>query len=207
MAQAKKADSVEDVGKIQFFGTPDRNVRGEISSSIPAWMLRQHVEELEEDVARQSRALEFNRLPAENIPYAREELRALKARLKEIQDSRPKLVGAQKDAVAKVRGELAEQIRATMPTLRDDRNGFVRPHDEYRRLKERHIKIDPKMAESLGIEAKGGKITGDQANRAYSILSAALNENGSTENLRRDFGQSAYRTEDPFTQEILSHGR
>jgi len=200
MAYTKKSD-------IEFFGAPDRNVRGEISSSIPAWMLTQHVDELEESVNMKRRALDQNRIPADSRPYMESELKDEEARLKEIKASAPKLTGPQKDEVAKARQLLADQIRETAPSLRDDRNGFVKPHDEYRRLKTPHIKIDATMANALGMKTQGGKITGDQANRAYKILSAAIGEDGSPERLRRDFGQTAYRTEDPMTQEILKNGR
>jgi hypothetical protein len=75
MAPSKKADTIE------FFGSADRNIKGEISSSVPAWMLSQHVEELQESVNMKERALKFNRIPAENRPYAEEELRAERERL------------------------------------------------------------------------------------------------------------------------------
>ena len=207
MAVAKKEETKADVGAIEFFGEPDRNTRGQISSAIPAWMMEQHIEELQESVDRMARSLEYGQVPAESIPYMKSELERERARLKAIKSSRPNLSGPEKDAVAKARANLAGQIRNTAPTLRDDREGFVRPHDEYKRLKSRHITIDEGVAKSLGIKTHGGKITGDQANRAYSILSAALNEDGNTEKLRRDWGQTAYRTEDPLTQEILGNGR
>lgn len=207
MAVAKKEAEKVDVGKIEFFGEPDRNTRGQISSAIPAWMMEQHIEELQENVDRMARSLEYGQVPAESIPYMKSELERERARLDKIKSSKPELKGPAKDAVAKARANLAGQIRNTAPTLRDDRNGYVRPHDEYKRLKSRHITIDEGVAKSLGIEPHGGKITGDQANRAYSILSAALNEDGSTEKLRRDWGQSTYRTEDSLTQEILGNGR
>jgi len=193
--------------EIEFFGTPDRNVRGEISSSIPSWLLSQHVEELEESVAQKERALRGNRIPLENRPYAEAELDEQRERLIKILNSKPKLTDAQRDTVAKARQTLAEAIRLTAPSVIEDKNGFVKPHDEYRRLKTAHIKFDEGMAASLGMKTVGGKITGDQANRAYKILSGALGEDGSTEKLRRDYGNMAYRTTDPMTQEILKNGR
>jgi hypothetical protein len=62
-----------------------------------------------------------------------------------------------KTRLRKTRQMLAEQITSSAPTIRDDRGGFVRPHDELNRLKGRHIKIDKGMAESLGIKPIGGK--------------------------------------------------
>lgn len=193
--------------EIEFFGAPDRNVRGEISSSIPSWLLSQHVEELEESVAQKERALKGNRIPLENRPYAEAELDEQRKRLVEILNSKPSLTASQKDEVAKARQTLAEAIHSTAPSVIEDKNGFVKPHDEYRRLKTPHIEFDKSMAASLGMKTVNGKITGDQANRAYKILSGALGENGDTEKLRRDYGNMAYRTTDPMTQEILNNGR
>jgi hypothetical protein len=197
------AERAEKTSDIQFFGEVDRNRHGNISSAIPAWMLNQHIDELKESIGRKERALARNEIEPGHREYARQELETEKAKLKGIMESRPNLTGKQKDELIKVRAEIAEQIKNTMPTLRDSREGFVRPYDEFRRLKEPSFKVDPALAKSLGVKVTNGKVTGDGLNRMYGIISAAVGEDGSIERLRRDRGQGSYRTMDHDTREAL----
>jgi hypothetical protein len=72
-----------------------------------------------------------------------------------------------------------------------------------KRLKTKHISIEPALAKALGVKAVNGKISGDEANKCYQILGRAIGESTSVEALRRDGNTEAYQTIHDLTQVIL----
>ena len=190
-------------GKIQFFGEVDLNREGGRVSDVPAWCFDVHINELEETIARKKRQIKLGIIAPDSVQMMREEIRTDEERLKSIQDSKPALTGSQKDKVYKAYQRLAERIRDTMPTRKEMADGLVSAHEELRRCKEKHISISPEIAKACMVKPVSGKISGDEANKCYRILGAALGESTSTEKLRRDGGGEAYKTMEAFTQAIL----
>jgi len=61
-----------------------------------------------------------------------------------------------------------------------------------KRMKTKHIQIDPQMAAALGVKPVHGKISGDEANKCFQILGKFLGESTNIESLRRDGNSEAY---------------
>jgi hypothetical protein len=202
---AKKAETtVKSESKIQFFGEVDLNDQGGIASEMPAWYFDVHIEKMSDDIGRKERQLERGQIELELVPMIREEIKREKAKLKKIIDSKPSLSGAQKDRVARAYESIGRQIKDTMPTRKETKQGLVSPHDELARLKgKKHIKIDPSIASACGVKPVHGKITGNEANKCYQILGKALGENTNVERLRRDGNTEAYKTIHDLTKAIL----
>jgi len=181
--QVKKESS-----KIQFFGEVDLNDDGEIRSDMPAWYLEPHIDYMEEDISRKETALAQNRIVADQVPMVKEEIKQERKRLSEIKNSKPVLNDVQKDRCARAYESLKHQISDSMPTRKQAKDGLVNPYDEMKRLKEKHITIEPALAKSLGVKTDHGKITGDAANKCFQILGKVLGEPTNPETLRRDHG-------------------
>lgn len=191
-------------GKIQFFGEIDLNDKtGGIRSDMPAWYFDVHISELEEGIARQKRQLESGAIDGDQVPRIKNEIAAGEARLKQITSGKPKLEGTQKDRVFRVYESLQKQIKDTMPTHRENERGLVSPHEELKRQKSKHIKVDTEIAKACGVKSVHGKISGDEANKCYKILGKALGEPTNIERLRRDGNSEAYQSMHDLTNAIL----
>ena len=193
----------EPESKIQFFSEIDMNEKGNITSSMPAWYFEAHIDELRETIGRKERALERGYIDQDQIFRVREELKLERKQLKGIEDSKPKLGGRNKDRCWNAYKSLQDQIAETMPTRKENFDGLVSPQAELKRLKTKHIKIDPEIAKACGVNVVKGHITGDEANKCYQIIGRALGENTYTEKLRRDGNTEAYRSMNELTQTIL----
>lgn len=188
---------------IQFFGSVDKNKDGKIASSLPAWFHDVQLEKLTEEVSRKERQIGRGEVPPDHVFMVKNEVENLKKKITEIQMSKPTLRGGQKDMVHKEYQQLASQIADSMPTRREDRNGFVNPRDELKRMKSPHIAISQKMADACGVKPVNGKISGDQAARCYKMMGKVLGENTNVEKLRKEGHSESYRTMNELTEKIL----
>lgn len=193
----------ESEGKIQFFSEIDMDEHGKIRSEMPVWYFDAQIEELREGIGRKERSLERGEIIQEQIPTVREELIKERAKLKKIEQSKPELKGANKDKAWRAYESLGKQIKDSMPTRKQNHDGLVNPHEELKRLKGKHIKIDTEIAKACGVSVLHGKVTGDEANKCYQILGRALGENSNPEALRRDGNAEAYHSMNDLTQAIL----
>lgn len=189
---------------IQFFGDIDLTDDNRIRSPLPAWYQKAAIAELEENIGRKKRALKNRMIKEDLIMRTEAEIKAEEERLNEIVSSLPKLNSAQRDRCASSYKMLADQIRESMPTRKQTRDGLVSPQKEYQRLKvAKHIKIDPDIAAACGVRPQNGKITGTEAATCYKILGGALGEETNIEHLRRDGNSEAYQSMNDLTQAIL----
>ena len=193
----------ESEGKIQFFSEIDMDDHGNITSEMPVWYFDAQIEELREGIGRKERALERGFIIQEQIPLVKEELIKERAKLKRIKQSKPELKGANKDKAWRTYESLGKQIKDSMPTRKQAHDGLVNPHEELKRLKGKHVKIDTEIAKACGVNVIHGKVTGDEANKCYQILGRALGENSNPEALRRDGNIEAYQSMNDLTQAIL----
>jgi len=198
-----KVEAQEPETKIQFFSEADMNDKGYITSSMPAWYFDAHIDELRETMERKERAIKMGMVAQEDIFRTREEIKKEKAKLKSIENSKPELKGANKDRCWGAYKSLQDQIKYTMPTRKEAKDGLVSPQQELKRLKSKHIKVDTEIAKACGVNVVKGHITGDEANKCYQILGRALGENTYTEALRRDGNTEAYKSMDDLTKAIL----
>lgn len=199
---AKKSTS-EPKSKIQFFGEIDLNDDGNIRSDMPAWYLDRHIDELEENVLRRENMLKRGAVTGDQVPILKEQIKADKARLKAIEETRPNLTDAQRDRCWKMYESLSGQIKSSLHTRKQSKDGLVDPYNELKRMKSKHIKVDPELAAACGVRPHQGKISGDEANKCYQILGKALGENTNPEALRRDGVSEAYQSSHDLTQLIL----
>jgi len=186
--------------KIQFFGDVDRRHKRadeRIASEYPAFYFPTKLEELKENIDKTKRQISMGLIPASELPYAKAELEKSEKRLKEIKSSLPKLSGKEKDALAKVYGELGEQIADAMFTRTAMKKGLADAHEEARRMSEPIIKVGDagKMFENMGITPVDGKVSRNQASRAWKIIGKVLGESSNTESLRRDMKTGVYMAE------------
>lgn len=189
--------------KIRFFGEVDLNDKGGRISDIPSWCLNVHMEEMEEGIARKQRQIDMGIVAPESVYAMREEIKMEKERLDSVKSGKPELTGTQKDKCFNAYKLLGERIRDTIPTRKEMNDGLVNAHDELKRMKDKHISISPEIAKACMVKSVNGKISGDEANKCYRILGAALGENISPERLRRDGGGEAYKSMEALTQAIL----
>jgi hypothetical protein len=188
---------------IQFFGDVDLNENNKIRSFLPAWYFDRAIDDMQESIDRKKRALKMRTIKEDMIPRTEAEIKAESERLTEIISSKPKLLGPQKDKCAEAYKMLADQIAASLPTRKQSRDGLVSPHDELKRMKTKHITVDPGIAAACGVKTSGGKISGDEAARCYKILGKILDEPTNVETLRRDGNSEAFQSMHDLTQAIL----
>jgi len=180
----------KELNDIQFFSSIDRKGKradGAITSEYPAFYFYTHYEELQESTDKQQRQVDLGLVPASELPRIKAELKRNNDRLAEIQEANPKL-GPEKDAVHKLYKELEESISDSMYTRSDMQKGLVDAHEEARRMTDPIIPIkgNEKFFHNMGITARNGKVSRNEASRAYKIMGKALGENTNTERLRRD---------------------
>ena len=176
---------------INFFGSVDRKGKredGAVTSEYPAFYFHTQYDELKENTEKAERQIELGLIPASELPYAKAQVKRNRERMEDIQKSNPKLSGPQKDEVYSVYKDLADQISDSMYTRSDMKKGLVDAHEEARRMSEPIIAIPgkEKFFHNMGIKAIGGKISRNDASRAYKIMGKVLGENTNTEHLRRD---------------------
>jgi hypothetical protein len=189
---------------IQFFGEIDRvggTKTGTIKHSFPAWYFTNKLEELSFEIndLRNTIQDEGNLVGAhkDSIPELKRELASKESQMAQIVDSMPKLSPKDKDAIASVYGELGAQIRDSMFTYTDMQRGTASAHEEARRQKEACINVPhgaTMLMQNMGINAKqGGKISRDEAAKAWKIFGRLLGEPTNVETLRKDFAGGSYK--------------
>lgn len=182
---------------IQFFGNVDRKGKtkeGAITSEYPAFYFHNHYEDLKETTERQERQIEIGLVPPSELPYVKAEVERNKQRMIDIKKANPRLSGPQKDAIHKTYKELGESIADSMYTRTDMHKGLVDAHEEARRMSKPIISVKgkEKFLHNMGITAENGKISRNQASRAYKIIGKVLGENTNVEKLRRDRKTGTY---------------
>ena len=194
---------MEQDERIKFFGEVDLNSDGNRVSDVPSWCFDVHIDEMEELIGRKKRQIEMGIIAQESIHQMKEEIQMEEERLNQIKSSKPVLTDKQRDKAYNAYKALAERITDTLPTRKEMEQGLVSAHDELKRMKDKHISISPEIAKACMVKSVNGKISGDEANKCYRILGAALGENASPERLRRDGGGESYKTMEALTQAIL----
>lgn len=173
----------------KYFGEADRDAKGKIGSSYPAWYFETQKEELEESVAKKRRALDGGMVSPENLPFQLQELKQEEAKLKEIQDAKPVLKDVELDKVVKTRKELGESIGETLFTHDEMTTGKASPQEEQRRMTDRIIKVSSDgmahACKDCGVTIQNGHITRNEAAKVWKIMGKLLGESSNIEDLRK----------------------
>jgi len=177
------------VDGVEFFGDTDKNKSGNISSEAPAWYFKQHKENLENEISSTKNRLDRGEVPEAQKPETMAELARMRRKLDAINESQPKLNDSQKDIIAKTRSVLGDKIKDAMFTRTEMKMGLADAHEEARRMADPCIKVSHE--EAVLIKKAGGRISNDgkvsrnDAEKAWKLMGRSIGENSNTESLRR----------------------
>lgn len=189
---------------IEFFGEVDKNKKGEIASEMPSWFHDAHLDVLEESVAKKKRQIKRDQIPQETIHTVKNEIKKKEAKIKAIKQSIPKLIGGQKQKVADQYHKLRNMIADSMPNELEVKKGFVKPQEELKRWKTPNIKVDPELAKACNVKVtKDGLVSGDGANKMFSLMGKRLGESYDIERIRKPGRTEAYKSMEELTAKIL----
>jgi len=184
------------MGEIEFFGTPDRKggePDGKIGSEYPAWYHDGLVDDLREEVGKSERSMKYmdehDILDYTTRARLTKQIKAKKKRIEEIEASRPKLRGKDKDDLYRVYQELGDQVKEGLFTRSEMKLGSVSGQEEASRMIDPKIRLrmEPELAKSLNLNiTSDGMISRSQAAKGWKILGSLLGEPTNVENLRSD---------------------
>lgn len=173
------------MANFSFFGKVDINSKGKIGSEYPAWIMRTHMEELQESIGQKERALKAGVVDAANKPYHIEILNKEKGRLGEIMASKPTLSVNERSKVANEYTSLKGRIADSMFTRADMNLGLADAHEEARRMVTPCIDVDKTVAKACNVLVKDGKVSRNGAVKMFKIIGSYLDAPTNAESLRR----------------------
>ena len=187
---------------MEIFGEVDRKGGGKTaptSSTYPAYYFKEHVEQLEEETGRLRRSIEDGTVDAKYLPAVKEEYRLNKEKLDKVNASAPKLSSNDKDKLDRFIKEIGDQVSDLMPTHTDMQRGTASPQDEVRLMhKEGCVSTGghKQLFADMGITPrKNGKVTRNEAAKAWKIASSLRGRPTNTELLRKDRVGHSYKHE------------
>jgi hypothetical protein len=171
---------------ILWFTEVDKNDKGKVANDYPAYYF--DASELKEEIRILSGQIEDGVYEGKRKREACERLAARKERLDKIEEGRPKLSGSVKDRVAKVSRELGEQIRDSMFSYDSHWQQRADPHTVAERMVTPCIEIKngdvAAFAEQRGMRIVNGKISQNDAQTIYKVMSKVLGESSDVDRLR-----------------------
>jgi hypothetical protein len=199
MAQDARSAGIED---IQFFTDVDKKFEKKqeiLTSTYPAWYFDQQLAAQKEELKQRKRRPADDEIVPSGPEYAAE-TRLLEAKVKEVEASRPKLNGPQKNFLTREVANLEAGIKETLFTYDDMQTGEASAHEELKRQMNPCVKIDKRLASMLNLKSyKGGMVSRDDATIATQICNKLLGENTNCEKLRPKSMTCRTRKVAPFT--------
>jgi hypothetical protein len=186
---------------IDFFGVHDRTGKGgQKSSTVAGWLKTRRLqvlrEEIEEDEHRLTRNTALGLSDVESHAREKALIAEKRQRYDELVSSKPSLGGKEKDFLAGVRKNLAEQIKSGKQPRSDCLRGSASPFVMRQRCDEKWVDARPfpGLCRANGFEPDSeGRITGNEADFLYMHISGALDEDPSVEALRPDTNDDTYK--------------
>src|SRR3990172_7732653 len=112
---------------IRFFAEFEKHPKGGYKSEMPAWYSPKMLEDLKEELKGKEHALRIGvKLPNED--EVRQQAVELKSRISEIESSKPKCTGKQKDELDALQKQLGEKIRDSMYSRDEMSMRLADPH-------------------------------------------------------------------------------
>ena len=173
---------------IQFFGEFEKHPKGGFRSEYPAWMHTKLLSDMKDELKQKQKVLDM-RVPVANEGELREQIREMKARIDEIESSKPKLSPKMKDEMLRVSEELEEHIKGTLFSRDEMRLGLADAHRELERSMKKHIPIRADLAEAAGVKLEKGKFgSREDAVKVWRLTRRAVDSDLHTnpEYLRRE---------------------
>ena len=165
---------VQETSKgIQFFGEFEKHPKGGYRSEYPAWMHGKLLSDMKDELKGKQKALDM-RLPNANEAELREQIREMKTRIDDIESSRPKLTGKNKDDLMKVSDELEGHIKGTLFTRDEMRLGLADAHRELDRSMKPTIPLRKDIADAAGVKLEKGKASREGAIKAWRLIRRAV---------------------------------
>ena len=147
----------EKPGKgIQFFGEFEKHPKGGYRSEYPAWMHTKLLSDMKDELKGKQKALDM-RLPNANEAELREQIRDMKARIDDIESSKPKLSAKMQDELKSAWEDLETGIKESLFTRDEMRLGLADAHRELERSMKKCIPIRADLAEAAGVKLEKGK--------------------------------------------------
>lgn len=174
------------MSEVKFFGDIDRDYKGNINSSYPAWYFDNNIELLEQTIDSLRNRIENHKSHYEDLPYLQATLRADEKRLQLILESKPKLTNKQKDDLFEDYKSLGKSISDSFFSISEMKMGTVSAHSEYRKQKNPYIPINSSLAKCFGLKVFDGLISRDNAIRVWKIIGKLTGEPTNPEILRKD---------------------
>lgn len=173
---------------IEVFGKVDRNKDGVVVSEYPAWYFDRKKTELREKINHDRAMLDGGYVSADRIGIMKEQLRDMESRLAEIEKSKPKLEGKEKDEIGKVRKDLGGNVKGAMFSYSEMQKGTADAHEEARRMTEPDV-VELKgsayeFAKKCNVPMDGNKVSRTSAEKVWKIASKLLGVMSNTEALR-----------------------
>lgn len=173
---------------IEVFGSVDKDKEGKVNSEYPAWYFDRQKKELEESIAQARAMIDGEYIASGRMGIAKEELRQMEDRLKEIEKSKPKLEGKEKDEIAKVVKDVGGNVKSTMFTYSEMHKGLADAHEEASRMVNNDV-VELKgaayeFAKKCGIPLDGNKTSRTGAEKMWKIGRKLLGEMSNAEVLR-----------------------
>lgn len=163
-------ETVQEVKEkgIQFFGEFEKHPKGGYRSEYPAWMHQQLLTDMKDELKSKQKALDM-RIQNANEAELREQVKEMKARIDDIESSRPKLTAKAKDDLMRVSEELEVGIRGTLFTRDEMKLGLADAHRELERSMKKCIPIRPDLASAAGIKLEKGKGSREDAIKVWRL--------------------------------------
>jgi hypothetical protein len=178
---------------ITFYGKIDRNKAGKISSSIPAWAMTTHKENMREEIAARRRKLERGEVPLDRVMEFKAEIEKDEAKFADIENSKPKLNPTEEKQVEDAYTLLGSAIANAKFSREDMRTGRADAHEEARRISQPCIRINSGIADICKnnnirvTENKDGLLVNRRdAELAYKLCGHYMGAETNTEWLRKD---------------------
>lgn len=182
---------------MELFGKIDRDYKGKLKGSYPAYYFKQQIYELEEGIRTTENRLKMDLIPPDSIPRAKADLHADKEKLREIKDSTPKLSQGERDRLWKCYKYLCMVIGESLFTRSQMHLGQADAHEEAKRMVNPCIKLEGDLV-SLANECnckvtKNLLVCRNDAARIFKIIGCLLGESTNIEVLRKDNLTSAIK--------------
>ena len=192
---------------MEIFCEVDRKDGGKtapISSTYPAYCFREQIDQLEEETESLKRRIEMGAIEPQYLPAHKEELRIKQEKLDKIYQAKPKLSSKDIDKLARFQKEIGEEISRIMPSYTEMQRGTASPQDEVRKMhREGCVSIEghKQLFSDMGIKPRrNGKVTRNDAAKAWKIARSLLGEPTNVETLRRDHVGHSYTAERSLAQ-------
>jgi hypothetical protein len=176
-------------GKMEFFGSVDKDVRNNVTSEYPAWYFATHLDNMTEEHDSLIRRMERGEIPLDHLPYARQEASAIKERIDEIKSSKPVIRDNERTKLQKLHKDLSKKLSDAMFTRSQMMMGTASANEEARRMTQPIIGVSPElrgMAKACNITPVKGKITRNEATKIWKIIGRLIGEGTNVEGLRKD---------------------